>query len=621
MRISSTLQRFNTCNSLAPARPASTGLPSAVDPAAATPHVLTTAKQYGALILLLLFALCYYGSYYRCSLYPAGEGGLEGVTALRLLAGQIPMIDTKLNYNVLWFYPIVALFKIFGPSYTVLRIFFFFLATLTGLLAFYVVQLTTRRTAVAALAGLLVLILPGQLFRNYMAFLVMLNIALFLKAFLFSHQSHRRQLFWIGIAGLALSLTFLIRIDLGIFLSLIFFALALFFPWMSSDKEKITLFLARRFFLSLVALLLGIISFFVLHLPVYFYAQHHGFASQFVAQYQQWSHMIISESALLSKNLFCSSHPNASLRLITVPKQTPPQNSLPHPASSSCLPVQARTTLLRCSFFSSDLREKITALNLYLPLITSVLLLLVAVGFFIFQKSQCLFCQRTFQLLITQGCSLSLFPQYFFWRPDMVHLSEFMVPMTVTTIIGIVFAWEAWSFSKTFFKILLASFLLFGVVTLSLYLINGCQSQSTGGIAICEGRTKEFCGANGVHVKLKPHEWEEASAIYQSILHYSKPGEYVVCFPYNPEINFMTDRPSYRHDFYCDDATASKNFDQVAIREIEIFHPAVIVITNWPINGTEHSRFSNWATPTYNYIRSHYRLDYSKGIIQVFVRG
>ena len=123
-----------------------------------------------------------------------------------------------------------------------------------------------------------------------------------------------------------------------------------------------------------------------------------------------------------------------------------------------------------------------------------------------------------------------------------------------------------------------------------------------------------------MHVKLKPHEWEEASAIYQSVLSHSQPEEYVVCFPYNPEINFMTNRSSYRYDLYCDDVTAPKNSDAIAIREIETFRPAVIVITNWPINGTEHSRFTNWAAPTYAYIQSHYVLDYCKGIIQVFIR-
>lgn len=85
----------------------------------------STSKQHCIPFFLLLFAFCYYGSYYRCSLYLAGEGGVEGVTALRLMQGNIPFLETAMNYNLFWFYPIVGLFKIFGPSYTVLRIFFF----------------------------------------------------------------------------------------------------------------------------------------------------------------------------------------------------------------------------------------------------------------------------------------------------------------------------------------------------------------------------------------------------------------------------------------------------------------------------------------------------------------
>ncbi|MBX9577632.1 MAG: hypothetical protein K2W97_04030 [Chthoniobacterales bacterium] len=634
-------------------------------------HTSITAKRYWISALLLLFALCYYGSYYRCSLYPSGEGGVEGVTALRLLEGKTPFIEAILNYNLFWFYPIVALFKIFGPSYTVLRIFFFFLASLTGLLSFYVVSLTTKRPArifytshseatekadetrkvmdsgrgcmstycsdqnssltqypsalakpqterheifglyAAALAGLLTLILPGQLFRNYMAFLVMLNMALFFKAFLYSHPTYRKQLGWIGAAGLSLSLTFLIRVDLGFFLTIIFFGLALLFPWVVSEA---TTPVTRRLLLSIAALSLGALGFLALHAPVYCHALHRGFAPRFATQYQQWPHMITTQATRGLKKIYSSPPSSSPTVKHTFTQSTPSNSTLPSSSSSS-----TKTTLLRASFSSSDLREKITALNLYLPIITSLLLILMAAGLFFKKTGPSNSRHRAFLILTSLACSLTLFPQYFFWRPDMVHLSEFMVPMTVTILMAIVFALEAWPFSKIFLKILLFLFLATGIATLSLYFINGCQSQSTGGIAISEGRTKEFFGENGVHVKLKPHEWEEASAIYQSILRHSKQGEYVVCFPYNPEINFMTNRPSYRYDLYCDDVTAPRNFDEIAIREIETFHPPVIVITNWPINGTEHSRFTNWAAPTYAYIKSHYALDYSKGIIQVFI--
>lgn len=557
---------------------------------------------------LLLFACCYYGSYYRCSLYPAGEGGLEGTIALRLLEGKIPFLETALSYNLFWFYPIVALFKIFGPSYTILRIFFFCVASCTGLLIFHIVSSLTKRLLPAILAAILALLLPGQLFRNYMAFLVVLNMALFLKAFLSYQSTLKKRLLWIGATGLALSGTFLIRIDLGFFLSFLFCGLAPLFPWINSRKQTAS-FGIRSLLLSCSALFIGATTFLAFHFPIYTAASHRGFASYFSAQYQQWPHMIALQGARLFQRFSWEQPP-----LSSVTSSPPPSSSLQSPQ-----PAPAKTTLLRRSLFSSDIREQITALNLYLPIATSGLLLLMAIGFLCSKKNP-FTRQRAFQLLTSLGCSLTLFPQYFFWRPDMVHLSEFMVPMSATIIIGLVFAYEAWPSAHTIFKLCLGSFAIIGSVTLLLYLINGCQSQSTGGIAIREGRTQEFVGKNGVHVKLKPSEWQETWGIYQSILQHSQPGEYVICFPYNPEINFMTDRPSYRYDLYCDDVTAPKYFDQVAIQEIETFHPAVIVINNWPINGSDHSRFKNWATPTYSYIQSHYTLDFLNGIIEVYTR-
>ena len=285
------------------------------------------------------------------------------------------------------------------------------------------------------------------------------------------------------------------------------------------------------------------------------------------------------------------------------------------------------------------------AFNLYLPIPCSLLVGMIACGFlFLGRKNNNNNINHAFVLLTCLGCSLTLFPQYFFWRPDMVHLSEFMVLMTVTLLITAAFAWEAWgqatnidkkiallntpsksllticSLTPFVLRIILLFFFLFAATDLLLYFINGCQSQSTGGIAISQGRMIEFAGANGVKVKLAPHEFQEATAIYQSIIKHSLPGEYVLCYPYNPEINFMTDRPSYRRDLYIDDLTAPNDFNQSAIAEIEKFQPPVIVITDWPINGTEHSQFSHWAAETYSYIQTHYRADYEQGIIHVFVR-
>jgi hypothetical protein len=174
---------------------------------------------------LLAFALLYYGQYYRAGLYPAAEGGVEGMTALRLMAGWRPIADTFLGYNLLWFYPIVGLFKLFGPSYTVLRLFFFILCTMTGLMSFRIVRLCTGSAAAAFLAGLLVLLIPGQMFRNYMAFIVVLNLSAFLPAFVLPAQNTARRLLWMATCGVTLAIAWLIRVDVGFFLTLIWLGL------------------------------------------------------------------------------------------------------------------------------------------------------------------------------------------------------------------------------------------------------------------------------------------------------------------------------------------------------------------------------------------------------------
>ncbi len=70
-------------------------------------------------VALLLFALVYYSSYAFCGLDLNGEGGTIAVIADRIRHGYRPFVDTFLGYNLLWFYPIVWLFRIFGPNFGV----------------------------------------------------------------------------------------------------------------------------------------------------------------------------------------------------------------------------------------------------------------------------------------------------------------------------------------------------------------------------------------------------------------------------------------------------------------------------------------------------------------------
>jgi hypothetical protein len=50
------------------------------------------------------------------------------------------------------------------------------------------------------------------------------------------------------------------------------------------------------------------------------------------------------------------------------------------------------------------------------------------------------------------------------------------------------------------------------------------------------------------------------------------------------------------------------DWQQIEIAKIQQHRPAVIIIDDWKINGTEQSRFSHWATQTTKFIENRYRL-------------
>ena len=398
-----------------------------------------------------------------------------------------------------------------------------------------------------------------------------------------------------------------------------------------------------RLGVSVAALLLGGIMLLVTHLPFYLDASRRGFAPEFLGQYTQWPAMIAYQGGRLMGVVVKSTkaalvhpenpvvHPEAAA---SGPPAAIPQASaktvllVATPAAAAVNAVSKETqisakTQPRRSLTAATPRDRMLAINLYLPILISALLAAGATGGWLvalFRRDEK--TQQTMLLLLTcLGCSLALFPQYFFWRPDMVHLSEFMVPMTLTLLISCFAAVRSWVTAGLLLRIGLGIYALIAALTLLLYYINACQSQSSGGIAASVRKSVEFHGANGVSVKLTPEEFQDTSAMYRIITAVSAPGEYLICYPYNPEINFMTGRPSYEYNFYVDNAMVSpEQFHKETLEKIGKYHPVVFVISNWEINNTEESQFKNWASRTYDYIASNYTLAYRRGITEVFVR-
>jgi hypothetical protein len=119
-------------------------------------------------------------------------------------------------------------------------------------------------------------------------------------------------------------------------------------------------------------------------------------------------------------------------------------------------------------------------------------------------------------------------------------------------------------------------------------------------------RTKFFRAENGVNVFVTSRELAGLTAIQRIIHDHTGPDDYVVGYPYSPGINLLANRRTYERNVYVDNASRSDNWDADAIARIERYKPAVIVLSDWDVNGTNASRFSVWAVKTKTYIQTHY---------------
>lgn len=581
--------------------------------------------------ILIAFALGYYGYYYNVWPGPGGEGGVAALLSQRLLDGQRPIVDTFLGYNVLWFYPIVGIFKVLGPHYLAMRLFFFVLCTITGLLSYGVVLKCTGKAWVALLAGVLVILVPGQTYRNYMAFLAVLNMSVFLSALVLPAKNLQWRLLWVFLAGVTLGVAYLIRIDVGYFLSFILLGLLMAYPF--GDPDHLTI--PRRMLVALVGLLLVVSGLFLTHLPIYRDAVNRGFGPEFVGQYRQWPNMIGSFGARMVGALVSTigsslerppqhaamkeASPPGGVTPAALQASVPGMNGTPPPLEKTLKITHGAQQ--RISISSPKTRDKIMALNLYLPIPLSMILgaggaigWLLALG-----CGDRRAASSWLSSLTALGCSLVLFPQYFFWQPNMVHLSEFMVPMTVAILVSSILAADTWK-RGGWRRFLTGAYLAFAFVSLALYYVNACQSGGSGGIAVSQHKSLPFRAANGVTVIMNAREYQENSAIRDLVTAVSNPGEFVICYPYYPEINFYTDRPSYERNVYADNDIPGEVFHREFMANVGRHHPPVFVINNWDINGTEDSRFYNWASESYRYLTQNYILGYKHGDFEVYVR-
>src|SRR5208283_1925148 len=334
---------------------------------------------------LILFAVIYYSLLYRYGLNLADEGNVALISQ-RLMHGERPFRDVVTGYNVLWFYPISALFRIFGANLLYVREYFYTISTGSGLIAFFLLRRLDAPLCLAFVQGLVVISINGQYFKAYVPFLVLANLfttTLFLT-------SQRKKL---------------ASIDLGIFFTVVWVFVILL------D----TLLLNRGLVLNSVAtgyLVLGAVA---MHLPFLYDASHRRFLPGFLDQYAEVA-AIIASPITTHWHLFGARNPNP------VP---PPPTGLSNPGAPS-LPVTApkSPSLLQRRPFqeiflkSPSVEKRLLAFLTYIPPV--LICLLGIAGIYLALNKRIAADRWLLSSALLAGC-FSAFPQFFFFRPDLPH--------------------------------------------------------------------------------------------------------------------------------------------------------------------------------------------------------
>lgn len=571
-------------------------------------HTTTDAPRWPSLvvpIVIVLAAIGYYGSYLRYWFNPHDEGGTAALTAMRLLAGEAPLRDIEMGYNVGWFWPIAGLFKMFGVNFVLMRAYFFALSTITALCGWAVTRRLTRNEWLATLVGLFLVVFPGSQFKNYIPMFGVANTLCLVLAAADTEASLKRFSGRAFVGGIVLGLTFLARIDLGYLFTLLWLgviALRMF-------DTRLT-FISRLGHLVVVPAILAT-TWVATQGPMDLLAKKGGYQTEFREQYRSWANYLTGQAgALVGQGGSSSATPEGIAEAALSPEKK---------ARLQARKID-RTTMPRMDWktasASGEFDKKVLFGLTYAPLPMYALLLGIAAASVIaaiFRREFALDQPATLALIALIG-SLATFPQFFVFRPDRPHLTEFMPGYVVAAVSAVALLGVRWRWILG--GLLAAQLGLFGWLAMDHYSAGTIAAK----LKIKKNKRVFFDGSNGVRVWVHQRDFEEFGKVRKAVEAHSKPGEWLVCYPYQPGYNVMTNRPTYEKELYQDNATAALGWDRAAIARIDEKKPAVVIIDDRPINKVEASRFSVWAKPVYRHLQATYQVVEKIGTIEVFAR-
>ncbi len=518
---------------------------------------------------ITVVSAAYYALYLNVGFSPADDGNYAQI-AYELYLGT-PAEDLTLSYGLIWFKLGEILFDLFGPSYLSVKILFFTTIAITNVLLFYTVLNMTGRRELALAMTTVTLIVPVFPATAFYSLCILMNAAAQMR---FVTRMPGNTTTDAAIAGAVLSVSFLIRPDFG-------------YIWTAPLILLLGLSALRGGGFTAFWRLLSaaVVGFAAVQVPVLLMAWNSGLLGSVVTPY-------VSYPAMMADYAF-----------------TGLQSLLP--GYTQELSSVGATTLQRpplSALFSSETGYSSLAILIYAPLLF-ILLCLGLIGTTLYQQRGNVNVQPLVKILIALFAAGAAFPHYFFYRPDLSHVANFMPGYMV---LAAALIWQLNTIKRARLVTTLVSSAI--ALHLGLYVWMGIQTQGTGSIAVKAGRTESFIAENGINTSVTAFEKQQFEFLRDTILENSEPGEAIVCVPYCPGFAFMTARRMLFSNFYVDDSTPINDPQWISnvIAKTRADRPPVVIVMDWAINGTEISRFENWAAAYVKFLKENARAQIAK---------
>lgn len=536
------------------------------------PPSMTTALA--GCVLVAMASVLYYGRYIDCGLNFADDGHYAQA-AFELLSGTDPH-ELRFGYGLMWFKLGEALFRLAGPGWGVVQGIFYTLIAVTSVLLYLTVLQVTRRPLPAALGAAVAIAVPAFPATAFYALCVLLNV----------FCQSRMALRWRELAprdavapAMALSLTFQIRPDFGFIFAVPLLGLLL----LGAAGGRAGSGAAR--FAGLAGAATA--AFAAVQAPIVLAAVLGGYLDLILVEVVRY--------------------PLGILRFLQAVWGGGNGNG----GGAAAAAAGGAGTLLARPPLSALWLEGPWSPGFRLPgaagpMAVLVYVPVVVVAGFALLALEGLRAPGGFGRLpvraVALGGALATLPHYFLFRPDLAHVANFM-PGYLVPVCVLAADLPGIARRSRLAGTAAAAVLLVALYGVAVYLWVGLTVPGTGSIAAAAGRTEPFTARNGVAVRVSPGDRVLLEGVRDAIETASRPGDRIVCVPFCPGMAFMTGRRMLFRDYYVDDSflLSDPGWIDRAIELTRRARPPVVVVVDWAINGTEISRFQNWARP---YIQS-----------------